>query len=368
MTRHEATADRDQEGRQVDPVGVNGWEEFLQETRQEPRHQCIWRGQSDAKYPLRTTLERFPLTRYCMNPEDPFLIERKVNKWSGRRGTQIEDYFEALGEIVAEVNALRGSSWRLDARGVGDADVKKEFPLAGTDRVMLERVAESILKQNTLVRPDVYELMVHARHHGFPSPLLDWTRSRYIALYFAMADMNSIVGEVDRVAVYQLGVGDWNECDDTFCGACQEVKPAIKAVGLRPTSTPRHVRQQTVHTLCYGLETEEELIDEDEWAIGDMVSTYRTHGVRNYCQQCLGGLARDVKNPFDHMTEDQLEEERRAREGRIRKYIISVTPEEQLRCLAELRYMNIGAYQLFGTEEALMRDCAVRHVVGKTWW
>jgi FRG domain len=32
-----------------------------------------------------------------------------------------------------------------------------------------------------------YDLLIYTRHHGFPSPLLDWTRSAYIAAFFTFA-------------------------------------------------------------------------------------------------------------------------------------------------------------------------------------
>jgi hypothetical protein len=33
-----------------------------------------------------------------------------------------------------------------------------------------------------------YAYLVYLRHHGYPSPLLDWTTSPYIAAYFALCE------------------------------------------------------------------------------------------------------------------------------------------------------------------------------------
>ena len=36
--------------------------------------------------------------------------------------------------------------------------------------------------------PEFVECMVYLRQYGFPSPLLDWSKSSYIAAYFAFSD------------------------------------------------------------------------------------------------------------------------------------------------------------------------------------
>lgn len=55
--------------------------------------------------------------------------------------------------------------------------------------------------------------LAYLQHHGFPTPLLDWTLSPYIAAYFAFAGMPA--GQTERTAIwifdYMLWVNTWKQ-------------------------------------------------------------------------------------------------------------------------------------------------------------
>ena len=90
---------------------------------------------------------------------------------------------------------------------------------------------------------DVYSYMTYLRHYGFPSPLIDWTSTPYIAAYFAF---RRILSKVENVSIYvylesksEIGLksGDSNE-------------PCIYTFGPYVRTDRRHFLQQSRYTIC----------------------------------------------------------------------------------------------------------------------
>jgi len=101
----------------------------------------LFRGHADASWKLETTLERH--------------LKRHVS---------VEQYFHWLRVIKPYIETATSQNWVLPE-------------------------AVKIPNEPLSMPPPGYEFMIYVRHHGFPSPLLDWTRSPYIAAFFAFTDI-----------------------------------------------------------------------------------------------------------------------------------------------------------------------------------
>ncbi|NJL32203.1 MAG: FRG domain-containing protein [Phycisphaerales bacterium] len=118
----------------LQPLSPIRWTEYKQrlvkysEMEYPRRRQLIFRGQSDSRYELKTTLDR--------------MLE---NLPAGSNSDR--DSYE---------NQLR-VEFMSQSRGLEDYPDQNELPA----------------------------ILALARHHGLPSPLLDWTESPYVAAYFA---------------------------------------------------------------------------------------------------------------------------------------------------------------------------------------
>ena len=159
--------------------------------------QILFRGQANAQWELLTTLER--------KTKADFDVLR---------------YVHSAARTVNELESFTGQRWNVPI-----------YP-------ELEKEIQS--KQDTFrVHLPIYNYLVHLRHHGYPSPLLDWTESPYIAAYFAYlnsGDANTaIYCYIERPHLVKGGNGG---------------DPMITVMGPYVSTHKRHFAQKASYTIA----------------------------------------------------------------------------------------------------------------------
>lgn len=239
-------------------VEINKKTKVLQQEKKRSRMEYpLFRGHSDSGWHLESTLDR---------------IQKRIS---------LSDYCRITKFVHEHVATCTGRRWDLDTK----------VPLGGIDL-------------------PAYEFMAYLRHNGFPSPLVDWTRSPYIAAYFAFGNIYS---KAEDVAIF-----------------------VHKGTGL--SGQQPHI-----------------------WILGPTIATDRKH----YLQQsqysvCVKEQDGDIYFANHEDVEDDIEEE-----NVLTKYTIPMSEREKV--LRELDSMNITAYSLFDSEPSLMETLAIREICFEKW-
>jgi hypothetical protein len=228
----------------------------------------VFRGQSDSRWRLSTTLERT----------------------HGR--TLFKDYYRVISRIKPQIESFTSNRWDIP-----------EYP----EIELLCNRYEELDRDLWSGRCPAYDYMVHLRHHGFPSPLLDWTRSLYVGAYFAF----STAKEVDSVSIYALSHQP-NRISGNKLATVYRSGPYVR-------THRRHFLQQSEYTLC--------LFYEDEWWFDN----------------------------YDEVFDEGLQQQ-----GQCQKFTIPIT--ENFRVLRLLDEHNLNAFSLFGSEESMMETLAAREL------
>lgn len=238
----------------------------------------LFRGHGDASWKLETTLER------------------EAPQWG-----RVVDYHEAVSVSKYQIESLTDRVWTL--------------PDSHNFRAAAEAQGRAMFQLVPAVGMQGYEYLVYLRHHGFPSPLLDWTASPYVAAFFAFRQPPPGASCV-AIYAYTERVGD--------AKMAEEGVPAIDGCGPTVRSHPRHVLQQCEYTVCtvYKDGHWSYVFHEDAFSKGSVV-------------------IQDV----------------------IKKFVLPVS--ERVKVLRMLDKYNLNAFSLFANEESLMHTVAMRELLRK---
>jgi hypothetical protein len=258
---------------------VESWEAIEQEVKSIQGKQefagfasgpLLFRGQANSLWQLTTTLERVPV-----------------------KGMPFMNYYRVIAEIRPEIESFTGRKWRIP-----------------TDDEALTWLQQDQLDTGIFPQSDAYSYMVYLRHHGFPSPLLDWTRSLYVAAYFAFREPS----RAKTTSIYALwespagGKEDW------------KALARLHRLGQHVTAHRRHFLQQCDYTIC--------LVTESQPAFAEHEQVF-----------ARGADDQDLLWKFN------------------------IPSTERKKVLGLLDQHNLNAFSLFGTEESLMETLAIRNLV-----
>ena len=240
---------------------LNSWDDF-EKVISDSGSDLLFRGQANAEWELKTTLDRIKNDMFC------------------------SEYNKVILKMYLPVKSYIGVSYSLKEY----VDPKTDFPWN--------------------FKPTNLEFMIYLRHHQFPSPLLDWTRSPYIAAFFAFNSEN--IEESVAIFSYKETI--------TESKSWTPSSPTIFTVSKNVVTHRRHHIQQSDYTVSL---------------------------------QNVGAQLHYVKHPITCINGDT--------QDIVTKYVLPKSLKKQF--LSKLDSMNINEYTLFLTDESLMHALSNREFI-----
>ncbi len=255
----------------MDAINISSWENFEKtisdiKGKYDSNSPFLFRGLADSTWKLKTTLER------------------KINK-----NISLSKYFKFVTVVKSKIESVTGKNWKIPTleeydNWIGNCrqDMLRGFPAS--------------------------EYFAYLRHHGFPSPLLDWSKSPYVAAYFAMINplecQNGCAS--DNVSIFVC------LASKSGCMIWDNQSHGINYLSSYLKTHKRHYLQQSTYTICTYYENA-------QWFYGNHEEVFSTE---NKGQDIIWKL--DIPKS-------------------LRKEF-----------LVKIEAMNINSFSLFQTEDGLM--------------
>ena len=164
-----------------------------------------------------------------------------------------EDFKQYVNKLDHKRYIFRGqedSKWRLRTSfyRTGRANLEKYILHDVTD---LQK-ALSALTQHAfdLNNPLHYGAFINlVQHHGYPTPLLDWTWSPYVAAFFAFRNirMNAAIEKEKKIRIFKFDIVEWNKLP--HARTVFPTMPHVSILDALAFGNTRALPQQSISTL-----------------------------------------------------------------------------------------------------------------------
>lgn len=247
-----------------------------------PNGNLLFRGLASSEWKLETTYERW------------------LDGYSGR--LSVQGYFKVALAVKPQIETFTNHHWG------GEEDP--------TQAIYQFKNYEDFDKALPL-----YSYLVYLRHHGFPSPLLDWSSSEYVAAFFAFSNARMRSEYYDEFATVFV-----------YCERPEKIKsgssgdPIIRRLGPYVKTHPRHFNQRSEYTLC---------------AVYDSKTSSRDPSWQFVPHESV------FEDPQRPKKQDYL-------------WKINIPASERSNFLRKLDAFNLNSYSLYQSEESMLETLAFR--------
>jgi hypothetical protein len=194
-------------------IELESWEEFCTKIELMQVHYkdlyegvtILFRGQAHSKWHLETTLERFSKTHWT-----------------------IQKYFKLVIDCIPQIESSKYYPTNIS--------IPSTFDIEKALSEYRSKFSVDLLEIPTAM--SFY--LTYFRHYGFPSPLLDWSLSPYVAAFFAFCENL----KSKNVAIFAF-IDNLTGCKRDFEG-----KPRITTKWLNAYPHDRHTWQQSLYSVA----------------------------------------------------------------------------------------------------------------------